>query len=72
MAQWTTLASAASLEAEGAFCRLRRTGLDPAPFVAAWEGPAFDLIECHLRTWDRVSAELAPLKRGAMAAPRPS
>jgi hypothetical protein len=70
MTQWTTLASAASLEAEGAFCRLRRTGLDPAPFVAAWEGPAFDLIENHLRTWDRVGAELAPLKRGAMTAPR--
>jgi hypothetical protein len=66
MNQWAALASDAGLEAEGAFCRLRRTSLDTGAFVAAWEGPALDLVESHVRTWERLGAELAPFKRGAM------
>lgn len=66
--QWATLASAAGLEAEGAFCRLRGTTLDSATFAAAWDGPAFDLVDCHLRTWESLGPELALFKRGAMPA----
>jgi hypothetical protein len=66
--QWEVLASDAALEAEAAFCRLRHTGVDSAAFRSAWDGRAFDLIDIHLRTWDRIGPILAPLRRGAMPA----
>lgn len=68
MGQWETLASEAALEAEGAFCRLRRTPVDTAAFRAAWDGQAFDLIDHYLRTWDGLGPVLMPLRRGAMPA----
>lgn len=66
MTQWTALARDAGLEAEAAICRLRHTGIDTATFVTAWEGPAFDLIESYLRTWDDLGPQLAPFRRGAL------
>jgi hypothetical protein len=66
--QWEVLASEAALEAEGAFCRWRRTAVDTEAFRSAWDGRAFDVIEYHLRTWDRLGPILAPLRRGAMPA----
>lgn len=68
MGQWEVIASEAALEAEGAFCRLRRAPLDTEGFQSAWDGRAFDVIEYHLRTWDRLGPALAPLRRGAMPA----
>ncbi len=66
MEQWEIIASEAALEAEGAFCRLRRLAVDTETFRSAWDGRAFDVIEYHLRTWDRLGPALAPLRRGAM------
>lgn len=66
--QWEILASEAALEAESAFCRLRRTSVDTEAFRSAWDGRAFDVIDYHLRTWDRLGPALAPLRRGATPA----
>lgn len=68
MTHWTTVATAAGLEAEGAICRLRRTGLDSNRYLAAWDGPAFDQIESYLQTWDSLGPQLTAFKRGAMPA----
>lgn len=66
--QWETIASEAALEAEGAFCRLRRMPVDTEGFRACWDGRAFDVIDYHLRSWERLGPALAPLRRGAMRA----
>jgi hypothetical protein len=66
MEQWETIASDAALEAEGAFCRLRRATVDTEGFRSAWDGRAFDVIDYHLRTWERLGPALGPLRRGAM------
>ncbi len=68
MGQWEIIASEAALEAEGAFCRLRRAAVDTDTFKSAWDGRAFDVIDYHLRTWERLGPALAPLRRGAMPA----
>ncbi len=68
MGQWEIIATEAALEAEGAFCRLRRMPVDTEGFRSAWDGRAFDVIDFHLRTWERLGPALAPLRRGAMPA----
>ncbi|HYP57596.1 MAG TPA: hypothetical protein VEQ35_04850 [Beijerinckia sp.] len=68
MELWAAHATSAGLEAEGAICRMRGTGLNSQAFNLAWSGIAFDQIEKYLQTWDRLGPQLAALKRGPMAA----
>jgi hypothetical protein len=65
MPNWATVATDAGLEAEKAFCRLRRIGLNTGAFTAAFEGVAFDQIDRYLESWNSLGPQLAPLKRGA-------
>jgi hypothetical protein len=68
MGPWEIIASEAALEAESAFCRLRRRAVDGETFRSAWDGRAFDLIDRHLRRWDDLGPALASMRRGAMPA----